>query len=91
MRLSGNLLHRQPEPLSPGLQLALGVVVLGVSAVWPIRLYLGMPKSGYYNRPEERERVANRPRFNSLYFRGWALGFVAGLGLIVDALRKLAV
>ena len=73
------------------LQIVGGIVVLAVSAAYPITRYLSLPRSGYYNRPDEKTKLAERAPFNTYAIRVVIVGVAIGLGLIVDALRKLAV
>ena len=59
-----------------------------VMGLWPaIRQYRSLPRSGFYNRPGEKARTANRPRL-SRHEPRWMIGLVAiGLLLIADVLR----
>ena len=65
--------------------------MLAMSAAYPISRYLSLPRSGYYNRPEEKAKLAERAPFNTYAVHMVIVGVAIGLGLIIDALRKLAV
>ena len=63
-----------------------GCLALAVGLGYAFKHYAELPKSGYYNRPEEKKREANRHRFNDADFRV-VIGLVClGLALIVAGL-----
>ena len=64
-----------------------GCLLVTAGLGYAFKHYAELPKSGYYNRPEEKERVANRHRFNAYDLR-FVIALVGlGLALIANGLR----
>lgn len=73
------------------LQIVGGIAVLAVSAAYPVSRYLSLPRSGYYNRPEDKAKLAERTPFAPRSTRLIIPGVAFGLWMIVDAIHKLSV